>query len=175
MAGMSAATLVVGALLLVLGRRLFWVFLAGTGFLMGAWLSVEFLGQQPESVRLAAAVVLGFLGAMLALMAQKVAVGLGGFLAGVYLGQVLSSVVMAQAPVWVMALVGGVLGAILLSMLFNWALIVLSSLLGAAVISQNLPLPAPWPPLVFVVLLLVGLAWQSRQYTGRKGSKKKED
>lgn len=176
MPAMSAATLFVGAMLLLLGRRLFWVFLAGTGFLLGAWLSVEFLQQQPESVRLGAAVLLGIAGIVVARMAQKVAVAIGGFLAGVYLGQALAGVYPFGGPPWLPALVGGVVGVFLLAALFDWTLIALSSLLGSAVIAQNAPLAAPWPVVLFVVLLGFGLAIQSRQYARRKKpAEKKSD
>jgi len=171
---MSAASVFVGVMLLVLGRRLFWVFLAGTGFLLGAWLSVEFLHQQPEAVRLGAAVVLGLAGVALAFMAQKVAVGIGGFLAGIILGQALAGVYPFGGPPWLPPLVGGVVGIFLLAAVFNWALIAFSSLLGAAVITQNAAVAQPWPPVLFGLLLAVGLVVQTRQYKGRKKSDSKK-
>lgn len=173
---MSWVALGVGIALLLFGRRLFWLFLAGTGFAMGAWLSVEFLKGQPESVTLGAAVVLGIAGALLAFMAQKLAVRLGGFFAGAYLGNAFQVAFPLNAPGWVAPVVGGIIGALLLSALFNWALIVLSSLLGAAVVAQNVPVVSPWPVVLFVGLFLFGLVLQSRQISGgRKKSREKDD
>ena len=165
---MSWVTLGVGIALLLFGRRLFWLFLAGTGFAIGAWLSVAFLRDQPEFVTLGAAIVLGIAGAMLAFMAQKLAVGLGGFFAGAYLGNAFQLAFPLNVPVWVPPVVGGIVGALLLAALFNWALIALSSLLGAAVIAQNVPLVSPWPVVLFFALLCFGLALQTRQIAGRK-------
>lgn len=165
---MFAANWVVGIALLLLGRRLFWLFLAGVGFAVGAWLSVVFLQGQSDAVKLGAAIALGVIGALVAFKAQKIAVGLGGFLAGAYLGNALHVAFQFPAPGWVAPIAGGVLGALLLAALFNWALIVLSSLLGAALIYPNVTLAEPWPILVFLVLLVFGIAIQSRQYARRK-------
>ncbi|MGE4179885.1 MAG: DUF4203 domain-containing protein, partial [Limisphaerales bacterium] len=162
---MSAPYWIVGIALLLFGRRLFWLFLAGVGFAVGAALSVAFLEGQSEAVRLGAAIVLGILGALVAFKAQKIAVGLGGFLAGAYLGNALWAAFQFPIPGWVAPIVGGILGAILLAALFNWTLIALSSLLGAALIVQNVAIPAPWPVPAFFGLLVVGLAVQARGYS----------
>jgi hypothetical protein len=171
---MLAANWVVGIALLLFGRRLFWLFLAGTGFAVGAALSAVFLKGQSESVQLGAAVVLGVLGALVAFKAQKIAVGLGGFLAGAYIGNALWTTFQFPVPGWVAPIVGGVVGAILLAALFNWALIALSSLLGAALVYQNVTLAPPWPVVVFLGLLVLGLSVQSRQYGKRKAPAEKK-
>jgi len=171
---MLAANWVVGIALILFGRRLFWLFLAGTGFAVGAWLSVMFLEGQSDAVKLVAAIALGVVVALVAFKAQKIAVGLGGFLAGAYVGNALHLAFPFNVPGWVAPIVGGILGAILLAALFNWALIVLSSLLGAAVIFPHVTLAPPWPIVVFVVLLTFGLAIQSRQYALRKAPPEKK-
>ncbi len=171
---MLVANWVVGIALLLFGRRLFWLFLAGTGFAIGAWLSVVFLEGQSDSVKLGAAIALGVLGALVAFKAQKMAVGLGGFLAGAYVGNALWMAFQFPVPGWVAPLVGGVVGAILLAALFNWTLIALSSLLGAAVVYQNVALAPPWPVVVFLGLLVLGLSVQSRQYARRKAPAEKK-
>ncbi|MGE4181852.1 MAG: hypothetical protein AB7J34_18670, partial [Limisphaerales bacterium] len=114
------------------------------------------------------------LGALVAFKAQKIAVGLGGFLAGAYLGNALWAAFQFPIPGWVAPIVGGILGAILLAALFNWTLIALSSLLGAALIVQNVAIPAPWPVPAFLGLLVVGLAVQARGYSGRKSAPEKK-
>jgi uncharacterized membrane protein YeaQ/YmgE (transglycosylase-associated protein family) len=171
---MLVANWVVGVALLLFGRRLFWLFLAGTGFAIGAWLSVVFLEGQSDSVKLGAALALGVLGALVAFKAQKMAVGLGGFLAGAYVGNALWTAFQFPVPGWVAPIVGGVVGAILLAALFNWTLIVLSSLLGAALVYQNVALAPPWPVVAFFALLVLGLSVQSRQYARRKAPAEKK-
>lgn len=160
---MTPLTIVVGAAMLLFGRRLFWVFVAGTGFVVGALLAAQFLASSEAWVLLGAAVLCGVLGAVIALFAQKLAIGIAGFLGGGYLAHAIAVQFGMQETAWIAFLVAGVIGAILLMILFNWALVALSSLVGAAVITQELTLTEPWPVVVFLLLLIFGLAVQSRQ------------
>ncbi len=165
---MVAMAIVVGAAMLLFGRRLFWVFVVGVGFLAGAALAMEVFRAEDQWLVLAAAVVGGAFGAALMYVAQKLAVGLAGFLAGAYLGHELAGALQGPGPEWVWFLAGGVIGMILLYALFNWALILLSSLGGAAVVADHAPLEHPWPLVLFVGLALLGIIVQTRQYRGKR-------
>lgn len=158
------ANLLVGTAMLLFGRKLFWVFVAGTGFCVGALLAAEGLGPRGDWQAVAVALVAGLAGAAVALYAQKIAVGIAGILAGAYLGYILGTAAQFDIAPWIAAVAGGIVGGLVLSALFNWALMALSSLVGAAVIAQTLPLARPWPTLVFVVLLGVGIVLQARQH-----------
>lgn len=164
----------VGAAILLFGRRLFWLFLAGTGFVVGALAATRALEGASSEVVLTVAIVAGLLGALLARFAQKVAVLVAGALAGGYLGHAVALGLPQRLHPWAAVAIGAIAGAILLACLFNWALIALSSLTGAAVISQHIPVPPPWPTAAFALLLLVGLAVQAGQLR-RKGRKKSSD
>jgi hypothetical protein len=61
--------------------------------------------------------------------------------------------------------VGGLLGAFLTAALLDPALIIMSSLAGATAVSQNVPLQPPVQTVLFVVLLVLGIAVQVGQYT----------
>src|SRR5215470_17532196 len=74
--------LLVGLVLLLFGRRLYWLFVAGIGFLTGLELAPRLFPDRPEWVILAAALGLALVGTVLAIVAQKVIIGLVGFLAG---------------------------------------------------------------------------------------------
>ena len=74
-----------GILLLFLGRKLFWLFVAVVGFLVGMTFAPELLPNQPDSVILVISLITGLLGALLAAMLQKLAVALAGFAAGGYI------------------------------------------------------------------------------------------
>lgn len=160
---MPLATLLVGIAMLLFGRRLFWVFVAGAGFATGALLAVEWLHHRSDAIAIAIAVGAGVVAALIAVFAQRAAIGLGGLLAGGYLGHSLAVAVPLEVPLWIPVVVGAVLGAILLAVLFDWALIALSAFLGAAIIAQAAPLDRPWSSLAFVLLLGAGLGWQSKQ------------
>lgn len=167
--------LLVGLLLLLLGRRLFWLFVAAAGFVAGVGVAPYILPHQSELFTLLVAVVLGILGALLAIFLQKLAVAVGGFVAGGYLALVLAAPLFGATGVaypggWLCFLVGGILGAILLLVFFNWALIILSSLQGAHLIIRGLPFIKGFPalrhhhPILFVILAVIGIAVQAATY-----------
>lgn len=74
-----------GVLLLILGRSLFWLFAAATGFLTGAAIAARFFQREPEWIVLAIALAVGIVGALLALILPKAIGALAGFWAGGYL------------------------------------------------------------------------------------------
>ena len=74
--------LLVGLLLLVLGRRLYWLFVAGIGFLYGLELAPRLLPEQSEAMIVIVALVLALVGALVAVVATKVVLGMIGFVAG---------------------------------------------------------------------------------------------
>src|SRR6266446_1724973 len=75
---LSPIGLLVGLVLLVYGRRLYWLFVAGIGFLTGLALAPRLLVGQPEWMILLVALILALIGALLAVVAQKFVVGLVG-------------------------------------------------------------------------------------------------
>ena len=76
------AQILAGVALLLFGRRLFWVFVGVIGFIAGMRFGAEIVKGQPEAVILLIAVGMGLLGALLAVVLQRVAVALAGGLAG---------------------------------------------------------------------------------------------
>jgi len=165
------AFLLVGLLLLLIGRRLFWLFVAVAGFLAGVTLAPLILPHQSELFTLLVALGLGVAGTLLAIFLQKIAVALAGFAGGGYLAAVLCAPLLGGAAdgarypgTWLCALIGGILGAVLLIVFFNWALIILSSLQGAHLIARALPMPRHYHPLLFVLLAVIGIAVQAATY-----------
>ena len=78
-------TLLVGLAVLLLGRRLFWLFVGAAGFAVGLHVAPTVLNG-PEWLMVVVALVLGILGAVLAIFFQWLAIGLAGFAAGVHGG-----------------------------------------------------------------------------------------
>ena len=68
----------VGLLLLVLGRRLYWLFVAGMGFLYGLELAPRLLPEQSETMIVIVALVMALVGALVAVVATKVVLGIIG-------------------------------------------------------------------------------------------------
>ena len=168
---MLVSVFIVGVLLLTLGRKLFWLFVGGSGFVVAFYLTAELLPGQPTWVFLLVGVVAGLLGAWLAVTLQWLAIGVGGFLGGGYIAAVLveSLNLSIGGPEWVPFAVGGVIGAILLGAIFNPALIVLSSLVGATLVADSLPFGSDSSIVVMVVATVLGIIVQSHMF--KKGEK----
>jgi hypothetical protein len=155
-------TLVLGILLLLFGRRAFWLFVATAGFLAGLTFAAQFMSGQPELVMLLIAILAGIIGAFLGIMLEGVAILIAGFLAGGYLATTLvaSLGLTLSAGYGVIYIIGGIIGLLLVAALFDWAIIFLSVLLGAEIIMPFLSTPASVYWLVFLGLLVVGILVQ---------------
>ena len=160
---MTIYYLFAGIALLILGRKLFWLFAGLIGFLLGLNLAQQFFPGLSQSTLVIIALGVGALGAFLAVMLQKIAIGLVGFIAGGYLVYLLLPTLSIQLGnlIWLFVILGGILGAILASSMFDWALILLSSAVGASVIVTHLTLPAPFPTVISIALFILGLVIQA--------------
>jgi hypothetical protein len=167
------ARIIVGLGMLTLGRQLFWLFVGGVGFLFGLNLATQVLGEgQPDANILVFALVFGFIGAVAALVLQKLAVSAAGFFGGGVIAMNLVQVMnLDLGSVLVPFLVGGVLGLVLVSVLLDWALIAISSFAGATVIVQTFEMETAVSMLLLATLIIVGIAAQASQLRreGKKG------
>jgi hypothetical protein len=161
---MAIINVIVGGLLLTLGRKIFWFFVAATGFYAGFELASR-LNIQPEWVALVIALAIGLLGALLAYFFEKLIIGVAGFLAGAFITSRLVTLFDSQLPAkswdWLIILIGGIVGIILMVALFEWALIFLSSLAGAILIVQAINLVGLVGLVVGVVLFVFGVIFQT--------------
>jgi hypothetical protein len=165
---MDIIFIILGVVLIALGRRLFWLFVGVVGFVVGLNLAAQLVGEQPFWVILLLALLAGLLGSVLAVFLQRLMIAVAGFLAA---GYVLLSLlgyfgVELGNLAWLGFLVGGVCGAILASLVFDWALVILSALLGATLMVQGLSETVPgFEPslngLLILVLFFVGIAIQT--------------
>ena len=158
-----------GAAVLFFGRRLFWLFVGCVGFIVGFELAGNMLQGQPVWVILVIALGVGVLGAIASVFLQRIFLVVAGFFAGGYCLSTLAPAALhtnGQVVLWLAFAVGGLLGAILTAALLDPALIILSSLVGATAISQNVPLEPSARALLFFVLLVLGIAFQTGRYAG---------
>ncbi|MGA2819125.1 MAG: hypothetical protein ABSF61_00480 [Anaerolineales bacterium] len=153
----------IGAALILFGRRLYWLFVAGTGFAVALILTARYFGALPPVEMVLIALAAGLIGALLAVLIQRVAIAVAGFLAGgyIFLGLVgMAGISLVQYD-WLVFLVGGVLGMLLVLSLFEWALIILSSLIGAILIAQTIGISSLLAFLLVLVGTLVGIFVQA--------------
>lgn len=151
---------VLGLVLLIMGRRLFWLFVGVCGFTIGMQAAPLLFGPQPFGVLWAIGLGCGVLGALLALFAQRLAVVVGGFLAGATLALNLLPPAGGQAFPWVV-LACALVGAVATFLLFDWALIVLSAMMGAALIVDGMGLHWPVALPIHLVLIVIGVVVQA--------------
>src|SRR5512142_2581768 len=158
----SIFDLILGAILLVAGRRLFWLMVGAIGFVIGVMLATRFF-HGSEVTMILAGLVLGIIFALLAIFLESVAIGIAGFLGG---GYVLLSIATMLGldrggfSTWIIFAIGGVLGVILVALLFSWALITISSLAGASMVVAAFGISAATAGVVFIGLVIAGVLIQ---------------
>ncbi len=155
----------IGVVILLFGRKLFWLCVAAVGFAAGVELAPHLVHEPSPLLALAVALVLGLIGALLALFLQKIAIAVLGFLAGGKLAGAIGAAFFVQYAQHstVIFVVGGIVGAILLVVLFDWALMVVSSLIGAHLIvfQGAITLPPSGSTIVFIGLTIIGILVQA--------------
>lgn len=152
--------MIVGTILLLFGRKLYWFILIAVGFVGGSILAQEFFPPEPQWLGIAAAFFIGIAAAILIVFLQKLALRLAGMIAGGFLGYTAAEEFFAK-PLPLLALfLGALLGFWLVMILFDWALIVLSSLSGTALITECIPLEKGAQWILAAGLLIVGIAIQ---------------
>jgi len=168
-AGSRLLALIAGVVLLVAGRRVYWLLVGLLGFVVGFTLAAEYL-QGPEWVTLAAGLAVGLLASGLAVFFQKIAISVAGFLIGGLAVLWWAEQVNWGEPwwVWALGLAAGLVGSYLTRTVFEMALVVLSSVLGATFILEALQRPADQISPLFLTLILVGtiIQFASRKSKG---------
>src|SRR5213595_2081728 len=121
----------IGIVILLFGRKLFWLCVAAVGFAAGVEIAPHLVNEPSPLLALTVALVLGLIGALLALFLQKIAIAVLGFLA-----------------------VGKLAGAIAA------AFFVVSSLIGAHLIQSTIVLPPSGSTILFIALTIIGILIQ---------------
>lgn len=162
--GTQFFSILIGVAVLTLGRKLFWLAVAVVGFIVGLSLVVRLMSDQPDWVVLVAALIAGGIGALLAILVQKVAIGVAGFVMGGYFVAWLVRFLELDSGqwTWLLLIVGGIVGALLALSLIEVALIALSTLAGAALIVQAINFSPLVTGLLFLALLVVGIVIQAK-------------
>src|SRR5204863_163981 len=75
-------SVIVGVAILFFGRKLFWLFVAALGFAVGLEIAAYFMKEPPQWMTLVVALGCGVIGALLAILLQKIAIAIAGFIGG---------------------------------------------------------------------------------------------
>jgi Domain of unknown function (DUF4203) len=155
-------SVIVGVAILFFGRKLFWLFVAALGFAVGLEIATYFMKEPPQWMMLLVALGCGVIGALLAILLQKIAIAIAGFVAGGRIAWALAAAFFVEHAHYrgLTFLIGGILGALLLLALFDWVLILLSSIEGAHLIGNGITLPEKGAMILFIALAVIGVIVQ---------------
>jgi hypothetical protein len=117
----------------------------------------------PQWMMLLIALGCGVIGAFLAILLQKVAIAIAGFVAGGRIAWALAATFFVDYAHYrgLTFVIGGIVGALLLLALFDWVLILLSSIEGAHLIGNGITLPEKGAMILFIALAVIGVIVQS--------------
>lgn len=158
-----AIAVALGIVLVLAGRRLFWLAVGVGGFIGGLLVADRLLHLEPWWLQLAVAVFAGIIGAFLAVFLQRFVVGVAGFVAGGWLAIELWRLAGQDTGgfAWVFFFLGGVAAAILAVLLFELALMAVTSLLGAGLIVDAAGLEQPAALILIAVIAAAGTLIQA--------------
>jgi MFS family permease len=159
--------IVLGILLLTTGKKLYWLFVAIVGFVIGLALASQ-MGLTPQWMNYLVAFGVGVIGAILATFLQKLAIALVGFVVGGYGSFYLANTLLgikSETTSWIAFFIGGIVGLLLVASVFNWALYLLSSWAGATLVTRTVTEGVKLDPtfglVVFFVLFVLGMIVQA--------------
>src|SRR5207237_10003458 len=115
-------SVLIGAVILFFGRKLFWLCVAAVGFAAGVEVAPHLVHEPSVVLQLSVAVVFGFIGALLAMFLQQIAIAIAGFLAGGKLALALVTAFLGHGANYpgVTFILAGIIGAILLLSWLAW-------------------------------------------------------
>lgn len=168
----------VGAVLIVAGRRLVWLAVAAAGFVIGAW-TATLLAPRIEDVWIVA-LVMGVAGAVLAVIVQRLAIavagaGLGALIALRWADALTQALGIEnqQLGVIIAMILGGLLGLLLASKVFALAAVLVTAAIGAVLVATQLPVSSGMQAAAAVLLVVIGLVVQLG--SGTRGKPKRAD
>ena len=164
---MDIIQVIMGAAMLLFGRKLFWLLVGVAGFLAASHLGALAFAGQPQWLVLLVALATGLLGIVVALFFERLAFAVAGFFIGAYLtATIVAAMGILQEPL--VSLVGGVFGAVVAAVIMDWAIVWFSSIAGAGAILSSFALSPLLRLGLWIGLSLVGLLFQARDLRGQK-------
>ncbi len=165
---MNIPNITAGILILLCGRKIFWLFVACLGFVGGFNYATLFFGPQPEYILFGIALIIGIGCGLFAVFLQEFAVSLAGFLAGGYVTLHILHITGIDPGrfLWIVCLAGGMTGTFLFVLSFDWALILISTLIGSILLIEPLSKAAAMDSNLtrwtFAALMVFGVSVQAR-------------
>jgi hypothetical protein len=161
--------IVIGLVLIVAGRKLYWLSTGGMGFVLGVLLAGRAVAGASFLVELGIALLAGVVGAVFAIVAQQAAVVLTGMLVGAGLAFMVALPFAEDlgATLYWMPVMGAVFGVVFAAFVFETALSVVTAVVGAFLVVVGLVVAGveirePYDLVALAALSTVGVGVQSR-------------
>jgi hypothetical protein len=161
---LAGLLLVIGVILLILGRKAYLISIGILGFLGGLYIFTTFIGTAHDWRSILFALLTGTIGSLLAYALHRAAWVFGGFCGGgvlLYYLRDATGIFASVSPI-LLFVIGGIAGAILLLLVLDQALILISCLTGAALITYQSRLHGVQGLLLFSALFICGVIIQGR-------------
>jgi hypothetical protein len=156
---MQIAKVIIGAIVLFLGRELHFLFAAAMAILIGFRLTPILPSQWPAWSDYVFIGLLAVLAALAPIIHERFGYVVSGFLAGGYLLVEYYAPGVLTLPLLTF-LVGGIVGALILGIFTEWALMIVSSIMGAYYVGSYFALPWITQILVTSGLFVIGVLTQ---------------
>lgn len=167
----SVFRIALGCIVLLVGRNLFWLFIGLVGFVLGFELAGIWLVDKAAWLILLIGLFTGLIGAILAILLERVAFALAGFYAAAYLAIALPGTLGLPGMHAALIIFSGCIGALLAALLMDWVIIILSALAGATIIVSTLGMDPVPGTVAITVLTIVGTLVQPTLLAKRKSTR----
>jgi hypothetical protein len=160
----TLTSLVVGILLLIVGRKAFWFFLALVAFAVAVAFIPQLFPDLDGQTQLVVAIVAGIAAGAAASVLTKVVVWVGGFVGGAYVGVIAWQTLLPAATgfPWIPVVAGGVAGMLLAKFLFESVLVIVSAAAGAALVVHTVRVGETTGFVLLILLTAIGIIVQGR-------------
>ena len=152
-------------LLLLAGRRLFWLAIGLLAFLLSWSLVSLLLGV--STLALVVCILASSIFAWLAVKFIRWSAYLFGLLGGGFALPVMLNALGVDVSWFLAAAIGGLTGLALVMLTLKWGLVLLTAFIGGSVLASGareaLSLAAPATNILFLLLLILGVTWQGSQ------------
>jgi hypothetical protein len=156
-------TTLIGFAVLVMGRQILWVFIAGLGFVLGLYLSGQIYNFEFGWEAILVSTLIALVGAVLAYSVQRFAAGIAGFGTGWYVSIIVLDYVNINLGSFAIAIpvIVGIITSILLIFYYDWGVIIASSLAGSAIVVSGMSISRTAELVMFFMLAIIGIVIQT--------------
>ena len=171
-------SIILGAISLFFGRRLYWIFVGVAGFLLGLTLGPSLFMNVNQTWQPLITLLVAVLFAGLSLFLSKAMIAISG---AVGLGVFMFLLTGAYLPDWAvvtMTIIAAIAGLLASWLLFDWGLMLFSSIAGASLLTSGfisiIPRTSGADLLIFLFVFMIGFTFQIIKWTREQAKEASE-